>query len=82
VWGKIHPTSEPHEDTDGDGQPNAAELNSDTDPLDPASSLRITQIMREGGIDTLSWQSVIGRSYRLQRSGDLRVWSDIAKRRR
>jgi hypothetical protein len=78
VWGKIHPTSEPHEDTDGDGQPNAAELNSQTDPLDPASSLRITQIIRKALTATVSWQSVIGRSYRLQQSGDLRVWSDIA----
>jgi hypothetical protein len=49
VWGKIHATSEPNEDTDGDGQPNAAELNSQTDPLDPGSSLRITNFTRSGG---------------------------------
>jgi hypothetical protein len=43
VWGKIHATSEPNEDSDGDGQPNAAELNSGTDPLNAGSSLRFTQ---------------------------------------
>jgi hypothetical protein len=52
VWGKIHATSEPHEDTDGDGQSNAAELNSQTNPLDPASSLRITLITATASLRT------------------------------
>jgi hypothetical protein len=78
VWGKIHPTSEPYEDTDGDGQSNAAELNSDTDPLDSLSSLRITHFTRAAGRATVEWQSVAGRVYRLQEGDDLRTWSDVA----
>ncbi len=77
VWGKIHATSEPNEDTDGDGQPNAAELASGTDPLNPAQSLRVTQFTNSSGSVTLSWQSVTGLTYRVQQSDDLAVWADV-----
>jgi len=78
VWGKIHPTSEPGEDTDGDGQANAAELNSGTDALDPAQSLRVTQFTSGAGTVNLVWQSIPGRTYRVQQSTDLAAWTDIA----
>jgi hypothetical protein len=78
VWGKIHATSEPYEDTDGDGQSNAAELASGTDPLNPAQSLRITQFTHSAGHVTITWQSVTGRTYRVQQSGDLKTWTDLA----
>lgn len=78
VWGKIHATSEPNEDTDGDGQTNAAELTAQTDPLNNASSLRITQFVNSFGTISLSWQSVVARSYRVQTSEDLATWSNLA----
>lgn len=77
IWGQIHPTSKPHEDTDGDGQTKGAERRSGTDPLDPTQSLRITSFSLNGSEAKLAWQSVPGRTYHIQHSADLSAWTTL-----
>jgi glycosidase len=54
---------DPAADNDADGMTNAAEVLAGTDPLDPASLLRI--ISQPGG-NQLIWSSVGGKNYRVQ----------------
>ncbi len=60
-------------DSDGDGLPNTSELLAGTNPLDPNSRLSIGDsgwnAARDGFV--LRWQSVGGKRYRLEQSGDL-----------
>lgn len=59
-------------DDDGDGQNNYQEFAAGTDPLDRASSLRITSLDRLNVSHVqVSWPSAIQRVYRLQRSSSV-----------
>jgi hypothetical protein len=56
------------EDADGDGFSNAEEYTSGTDPHDPASLLAIAAIEESGTDVVLSFKTVAGRRYRLERT--------------
>lgn len=58
-------------DADGDGASNQSEYAAGTDPRSVASVLRI-EGFEAGGV--LEWRSVPGRSYSIERSGDLSTW--------
>jgi parallel beta-helix repeat protein len=55
-------------DTDGDGLNNWQEWVAGTDPTDAASALRILSIAPDPSGLQITWQSVIGRNYALERS--------------
>ena len=59
------------DDLDGDGQNNAAEFNADTDPLDAASILRITQIKPAGPAITVEWIGGVQATQWLERAFSL-----------
>lgn len=61
---------DPNGDQDGDGMPNAAEAQAGTDPLNPASLLRI---LSQTGANQITWSSVPGKSYRVQMTTNLLV---------
>jgi hypothetical protein len=71
---------DPNADPDGDDQSNAAEYLAGTDPLDPASNLRILsfQLHADGTKSVVRWTSVSNRFYYLQSSEDLSLpgWLD------
>lgn len=61
-------------DWDGDRMPDAAEYAAGTDPNDPESLLDIvqgTRVLEPADAFTVEWQSVSGKTYRLQRSTNL-----------
>jgi Tol biopolymer transport system component len=66
-----HPTgqsgdlSRAQDDADGDGMTNLQEYLAGTDPLNPASSLRLTltQVSSSDGMATLNWRVSLGKHY-------------------
>jgi hypothetical protein len=58
-------------DPDADGWSNAAEFSAGTDPSDRASSLKITSMQPNGNDMHLSFPTVDGKVYRLERSTTL-----------
>ena len=59
-------------DSDGDGSRNDDELAAGTDPLDPDSSLSLMDIQFQPASGfVLSWQSVVGKTYRVSRISSL-----------
>ena len=71
-WQVLHfgsttdPNAAASADPDGDGQNNMAEYLAGTDPIDPASSLRITSIDRQGGDLVVTWTMGGGKTNALQ----------------
>ncbi|MFC7339467.1 sulfatase-like hydrolase/transferase [Haloferula chungangensis] len=65
-------------DLDGDGATNVDEFIAGTNPTDNRDVLRISVFELEGQSVDLSWPSVIGRSYQLVWSSDLKSWSRAA----
>ncbi len=57
-------------DTDGDGFNNWQEWRAGTDPLDPASALKMLSCTSSDSGATISWTSVTNRSYALERAID------------
>ncbi|MBM3881949.1 MAG: hypothetical protein FJ387_19880 [Verrucomicrobia bacterium] len=65
----------PEDDDDQDGSTNVEELEAGTDPLVAGSALAILQVRaRDNARIEVAWQSVAGRTYRLEYSDNLRVW--------
>lgn len=68
-------------DIDGDGFTAKQEYLAGTNPQNSASALKIGEVARQStpdGLSTLvSWSSVAGRSYRLERSYDLDNWQVV-----
>lgn len=64
-------------DADGDGFTNLQEFFAGTDPTRAASALRITTVRLNGGDFIVSFPSVAGKSYRLDRSEDLFTWTQL-----
>jgi hypothetical protein len=60
-------------DTDGDGMNNWQEWIAGTNPRDASSALRLLSPVVSPSGATVTWQSVGGKSYFLQRAGDLGV---------
>ena len=58
-------------DPDGDGWINAQEFTSGTDPNDRTSLLKISQMTPDGNDMTLGFLTVLGKTYRLERSDTL-----------
>lgn len=62
-------------DSDGDGMGNAAEFRAGTDPLDAKSLLSIySTTMLADGSTQITWRSVLGVTYLVKCSDDLRIW--------
>ncbi len=66
-------------DPDGDGLTNEQEFAAQTDPGNATSVLKILNFSRNtaGTQATITWQSVNGVSYQLQKSENVSTWSDI-----
>ena len=58
-------------DRDGDGASDSAEYSANTDPLDPASALKITAFTATATSFSLTWTSSPARRYRIESTTDL-----------
>ena len=68
------------DDWDGDGCLNLTESRAGTDPTDPDSVFRITEVLPTAGSVEVSWSSESDRTYTLQCSTSLTdgSWTDVA----
>ena len=64
-------------DEDGDGSSNGDEDLAGTDPLDAMSRFEIAAVELDDGAANVRFASVVGRSYRLECSGDLAGWEPV-----
>ena len=64
-------------DPDGDGTSNGNELLARTDPGNPASNFRITQIAVAGPNIEVTFPTVLGRNYSLEDSTTLGIWQPL-----
>lgn len=73
------PSAAKSADPDHDGFTNEQEATAGTDPTNGTSALRLTNFSRanNGSAMTLQWQSVIGKTYQIQTSADLKAWADL-----
>jgi len=66
-------------DADGDGFTNAQEFSLGTDPMNSGSSFKTGAMTRTGNFVTISWSSVSGKTYQVQKRASLTSgnWSDV-----
>lgn len=70
---------DPNGDADGDGKTNYQEYLAGTDPKDPNSSLQSTSIAPTGaGALPISWRSVAGQTYTVERSINMQCFPSAA----
>jgi hypothetical protein len=62
-------------DSDGDGFTNSQELAFGTDPNSAASRPVLTAVRNPNGSLQLTWPTAVGKTYRLETSTDLTVWT-------
>jgi hypothetical protein len=62
-------------DSDGDGFTNLQEYALGTDPKDSASTFRVGEITRNGTSLTITWPSVVGKTYQVQTATSLSTGS-------
>lgn len=79
AWETFQGVTGPADDDDGDGCGNLREFLAGTDPLNSASVLRATGLSTVPGGIGFSWQSVPGRIYQIEASGDLANWEPVAE---
>jgi len=78
VWAAQYPTAgAPSADPDRDGADNLAESRAGTNPLNTTSCFRCSITTEGDGALRLRWPSVAHKSYQVQTSSDLSVWSDF-----
>ncbi len=83
IWESLpHTAAEPQAaatfDFDGDGESNGDEYTAGTLASDPLSVFRIVQTSLGGGIFSVTFPTVTGRTYQLQSSPDLAdPWTDV-----
>ena len=65
-------------DADGDGRTNYQEYVAGTDPKNPASAFRATITPAGVGGLTITWQSVAGKHYTVERSLNMQAWTTVA----
>jgi hypothetical protein len=71
-------TDKTRADTDGDGADDGAEALAGTNPNNSSSSLRVTRTDLGGGGFLIEWDSVAGKTYRVQYRDNLATgWSDV-----
>ena len=58
-------------DSDSDGFTNAQEFALGTDPTSMADSFRVTSITQSGGVTTITWAAVSGKTYQLEGADSL-----------
>jgi hypothetical protein len=66
------------DDDDGDGMTEAEEAIAGTDPLNATSRFTVGSMQTMGNQATLTWQSVAGKTYRIQSSTDLSTWNTVS----
>lgn len=65
-------------DPDGDGLTNYQEYLAGTDPTTPQSTFRVKSFVPvSGGGYTFTWDSIVGRTYTIERTADLQSWAVI-----
>lgn len=66
-------------DTDGDGQPDVAEYFTGTSPTNRTDVVKLDSVRRLTGPDRieLSWQSISGRTYSVQKSTGTGNWTQV-----
>lgn len=65
-------------DPDGDGITNEDESKAGTDPLDRTSAFRLEAERTSGGLLELRFTAVANHAYKIEKSPDLKTWSDHA----
>jgi hypothetical protein len=65
-------------DDDGDGFTEEQEIAAGTDPRDPLSRLSVTTSGLSGSNFTVTWASVIGKTYHVDYSNNLSTWTTIS----
>lgn len=70
---ETHPRSP---DTDRDGVRDGAEMMAGTNPLSEADVLDMAWVAVSGSA-RVRWHAKAGKTYQVQRSGDLRTWTDV-----
>lgn len=66
------------DDADGDGATNAQEQLAGTSPIAPTSVFRLSMAQRAGNSFTITFPTVAGRVYRVQRSVSLLQWEVVS----
>jgi hypothetical protein len=66
-------------DSDGDGMTNLQEFKAGTDPRSAASVMRISSVSRANGVASFTFQTVAGKTYRIEYKDDLTQagWSSL-----
>jgi len=73
------PGGGPNDDPDADGMTNLAEYLAGTDPLDPASALRLS-VQVEGHVLHLTFPTAVGKHYQLETTQGLNTsWEPVGE---
>lgn len=78
LWSSRHPTAtDLAADPDGDGASNLDEARAGTDPT-AATNRFAANLATDAGAQVLRWAGVVGKTYRIETSADLRTWTPSA----